>query len=456
MIGLARPEIKYTKSKNVHIAYQVFGNGPINIVFTPGSVSHQDLVWEYRGLVKFLEGLGQIGRIVHFDKRGTGLSDRDIGIPTFEERMDDIRAVMDAAGFETAVLLGFSEGVPMSAIFAAVYPSRTKGLILYGGEARGLRTKDYPWAPTQEDWEAIFRRTEETWGTKEADERRVLGLAPSCQGDDNFTRWLSSLFRMGGSLGSHLALARSEMMLDIRNILPTIHVPTLVLHFTEDRACSVEEGRYIASRIPGAKFVEMPGKDHLFYVNENLTELVLRELRNFISGIGPATEVSRVLTTVLFTDIVDSTAKNVELGDRKWQDLMAKYNSLMNEKILKFRGMLVKTTGDGILATFDGPTRALRCAWEMVHSVEALGIKMRAGVHTGECVLDRGDISGIAVNVASRILDEAGAGQVMISSTVRDLVYGSGIVFQDHDEYKLKGIEEKRRLFSLASLGELT
>ncbi len=449
MVGLKKPEIRYAKSGDVHIAYQVFGNGPVDIVFTPGIVSHQDLVWEYPGMAKFLEGLAQFARVAHFDKRGTGLSDRDVGIPTYEERMDDIRAVMDAAHFEKAVLLGFSEGVPMSVLFGASYPSRTRGLVLYGGEARGLWAPDYPWASTAEDWEAGFQRTEQKWGTRELDDRRASFLAPSGLRDENFMRWLSRVFRMGGSPGASLALSKSEMMMDVRNILTTVHVPTLVIHLTGDRACNVEEGRYLARKIPGAELVELPGIDHLFFVNHQLTDAILAELRKFLSEMGKAPETSRVLMTVLFTDIVDSTRRAAELGDERWQELLGKHISMVENEIHRFRGEKVKDTGDGFLATFDGPSLAIKCACAVTEGAKQMGLEVRAGLHTGECTIGANDVGGIAVHIAARVMDLAGPSEVVVSSTVRDLVIGSKILFNDRGVHQLKGVDQRWHLFSV-------
>jgi len=449
---MAKPEVRYAKSGNVHIAYQTYGDGPVNLVHTPGSISHLDYYWEEPGLRRYREALGKFAKVASFDKRGTGLSDRDLGVPTFEERMDDIRAVMDAAQFKDAVLIGMSEGVPMSILFAASYPSRTRGLVLCGAEAKGTWAPDYPWAATKEQWEASFEREERTWGTKEWTERAVSFLAPSRVGDETFTRWLGEMRRMGASPGVSIALDKSEMNMDVRSVLPTIHVPTMVMHVTGDRACNIAEGRYVAERIPGARFVELPGVDHMFFVNPELTDRISSEIRKFALELEPVTNADRMLATVLFTDIVDSTRKAVELGDIKWQTVLEQHNSMVSNEILRFRGTIVKNTGDGFLATFDGPTRAIKCAWKVTQAAKNLGIEVRAGVHTGECILGPTDVSGIAVHTASRVVDEASTGEVLVSGTVRDLVYGSGISFKERGEYTLKGIEEKRRLYSVESV----
>ena len=444
-----KPDVKYAKSGEVHIAYQVWGEGPVNIVSTPGVFSHLDSFWEEQGMRRYLEGLAQFARVATFDKRGTGLSDRSIGIPTFEERMDDIRAVMDAAHFGDAVLIGISEGVPMSVLFAASYPSRTKGLVLYGGEARGLWAPDYPWAPTPADWEASFQRTEATWGSKEWVDRFVSILAPSRLGDDKFTGWLSRMGRIGASPGAYLALMKSEMVMDITRVLPTVHVPTLVLHLSGDKGSSIEEGRYLARHIPGAKLVELPGVDHMFWASDQLTDRILGEVRSFIAEIQPVPETTRVLTTVLFTDIVSSTEKAADMGDARWQRLLGEHHSMAKNEVNRFKGNFVKNTGDGFLAIFDGPTRAIRCACAVRDDAKGLGLEVRAGLHTGECILGSDDISGIAVHIAARVLGQAGPGEVFVSSTVKDLVVGSKISFRDCGVHELKGVDEEWRIFSV-------
>jgi class 3 adenylate cyclase len=449
---LSKPEVRYAKSGEVHIAYQVFGKGSVNMVASPGSISHLDYYWEEPGMRRYLDALGRFARVAIFDKRGTGLSDREAGIPTFEERMDDIRAVMDAAKFEDAVILGVSEGVPMSILFAASYPSRTRRLILIGGEAKGTWSPDYPWENTEEEWEESLRRTERDWGTTEWKERAVSSLAPSRIGDTAFTKWLSDMRRMGGSPGASIALSKSEMMMDVRSVLPAVHVPTLVIHVTGDRACDIGEGRYLAKHIPGARMIELPGVDHMFFVDRELTDRVTKEIERFTTDEEPTEHSDRILSTVLFTDIVDSTKKAAELGDARWESLLEQHNSLVRGEIRRFKGEEIKSTGDGFLAIFDGPTRAVRCAWAIAKSVKGLGISVRAGVHTGECMIGSSDISGIAVHVGSRILAVAGAGEVIVSGTVKDLVYGSGISFRDIGEHQLKGIEEKRQLFAVSNV----
>jgi class 3 adenylate cyclase len=448
------PDVKYAKSGDVHIAYQVFGKGPTNIVLTPGSISHLDYMWKEPEYRRFLEGLAQIGRVALFDKRGTGLSDRQLGIPTYADRMDDIRAVVDAAQFDDAVLFGVSEGVPMSILFAATYPSRTRALILYGGLAKGSWAPDYPWEQTKEEQEAAIETAEGSWGRWENAERTVSRMAPSRVGDKKFTRWLWDMRRAGSTPGAAIALWKSDINMDVRHVLPTIRVPTLVIHVKGDRDVNIEEGRYIAKHIRGSKIVELDGIDHMFFVDRKLTDRILNEVREFIANLGSPIPVDRVLATVLFTDMIDSTKKAAEIGDQKWKELLEEHDKIAREEVEKNNGKMIKSLGDGFLATFDSPTRALRCAFSVRQSLNKLGIQIRAGIHTGECIFSGNDISGIAVHIASRITEMASPNEILVSNTVRDLVYGSGILFEDKGEYKLKGIEEKRALFSLKQFNQ--
>jgi class 3 adenylate cyclase len=447
--SMKKPTVRYAKSGDVHIAYQVFGKGPTNIVLTPGSISHIDYMWKEPGYRRFLEGLAQIGRVALFDKRGTGLSDRELGMPTYADRMDDIRAVMDAAQFDNAVLFGVSEGVPMSILFAASYPSRTRALILYGGFAKGSSAPDYPWGETREQQEAAIKTLESHWGQWEYEEEIVSVMAPSKVGDKKFTRWLLDMRRAGSTPGAQIALMKSNINMDVRHVLPTVRVPTLVIHLKGDKDVNIEEGRYIAKHIPGSKMVELEGFDHMFFVDRKLTDRLLNEVRDFISNIGSPVQVDRVLATVLFTDIVGSTKKVAEIGDKKWNELLEEHDKIVREEVEKNNGRMIKSTGDGFLATFDSPSRALICAFSVRQSLSRLGIQIRAGIHTGECIFGKDDVSGIAVHIASRITDIASPNEILVSNTVRDLVYGSGILFEDKGEYKLKGIEEKRVLYSL-------
>ena len=445
-------EVRFAKSGNTFVAYKVFGNGPVNLVMTPGAITHLEYIGKLPQSRRWLEQVAQFARVAIFDKRGTGMSDRSVGIPTYEERMDDIRAVMDAAGFEDAVLMGISEGAPMSILFAASYPARTRGLVVYGGEAKGMWTPDYPWEATKEQWEAAIERVPQLWGSDEWLERAVSYMAPSMLGNEEFAKWLGDMRRMGSSPGSMIAQMKSEMNMDVRSILPAIHVPTIVIHLKADRSCNVGEGRYIASHIPGAKMIELPGVDHLFWVDPVATQRILQEVRHFVESLKPTPQVDRVLTTVMFTDIEGSTKRATELGDERWQRVLEAHNTMAKREIEKFNGSLVKNTGDGVLATFDGPTRAIRCAWAITRSAKDLGIEVRAGVHTGECIIGPNDVSGIAIHMAARVMGEASGGEVLVSGTVKDLVYGSGVFFEDRGAHELKGIDERRQLFAVAKL----
>lgn len=442
-----RPQTKYAKSGDVHIAYQVVGEGPVDVVFSPGFVSNLDWYWEAPPVVRFIERTASFSRLIMFDKRGTGLSDRVpiAELPTLEERMDDVRAVMDAVGSKQATMFGVSEGGPMAALFAATYPDRTNALILYGAMAKWMRSPDYPWAPDHAGYEGKgrFGPVVGNWGTAES----IRWFAPSVAEDENLRQWWAMYLRLGASPAAGIALSAMNMEIDIRPILSTIHVPTLVLHRTGDLIAAVEEGRYLAEHIPGAKFVELPGIDHIPVVGD--TDSVLNEIEEFVTGERHDAEPDRVLATVLFTDIVASTEQATKMGDLRWRDLLDSHHTSVRKEIARFRGREVKTTGDGFLATFDGPARAIRCAVAIRNAVKQLGIEIRVGLHTGECEVMGDDVGGIAVHIAARVMAQAGAGEVVVSSTVKDLVVGSGIQFADFGIRSLKGIPGEWRLFSV-------
>lgn len=425
------------------MAYQVFGNGPIDLVFVPGWVSNVELSWEEPSFEHMLQGLSSFSRVARFDKRGTGLSDRVSRLPTLEERMDDLRAVMDAAGFERAVVFGISEGGSMSALFAATYPARTSALVLYGAFAKRLQSDDYPWAPSREERQKWIDFIESSWGS----EVDLDTLAPSVADDPSFRRRYATYLRNSASPGAALALARMNTDVDIRSVLPSIHVPTLVIHRRGDRDVDVGNGRFLAQQIPGAKFVELAGDDHLPWVGA--TDTILAEMEEFLTGVRPSPPSDRVLATVMFTDIVGSTMKASELRDREWRRLLQQHNEMVQREIIRFRGTVVKGTGDGFLATFDGPSRAIFCAREIRDGVQSLGIQVRTGLHTGECELMGDDVGGVAVHTASRVLAEAGPDEILVSNTVKDLVAGSGMVFADRGVHKLKGLEGDWRLFAV-------
>jgi class 3 adenylate cyclase/dienelactone hydrolase len=426
------PETRYAKSGDVSIAYQIVGDGPIDLVLVPGFVSHLDADWDDPSHAHFLKRLASFSRLIRFDKRGTGLSDRPGGLPDLETRMGDVRAVMDAAGSERAALFGYSEGGPMCVLFAATYPDMTSALVLYGTYAKRQDPDDeYPWAPTREARQAYAKQVEEDWGW-EADMRRM------CPGaDEAMARWWAARARAAASPGAARDLILMNSLIDIREILPTIQVPTLVLHRTGDLDSGVDEGRYIADRITGARFVELQGDDHVPWID---ADQVVDEIEEFLTGVRPAPEPDRVLATVLFTDLVESTKRAAELGDRRWRELLEAHHAAVRSQLGRFRGREIDTAGDGFLATFDGPARAIRAACAIRDTVRVLGLELRAGLHTGECELMNGKVGGIAVHTGARVAALAGPGEVLVSSTVRDLVAGSGIDFEERGEHELKGV----------------
>jgi class 3 adenylate cyclase len=433
-----QPETRYTKSGDVHIAYQVVGDGPIDLVLVPGFVSHVEGWWEEPLCAGFFERLATFSRLLLFDKRGTGLSDRVAHVPTLEQRMADVRAVMEAAGSERAAVLGISEGGAMSALFAATYPERTSALVLYGTFAE-FRS----WVPTPQHLEHFLRAIDETWGTGQS----LPHFAPSVAEDPRFRRWWARHERLGASPGAAMELMRMNSEIDVRHVLPAIHVPTLVLHRTGDVTVSVEAGRYQAAQIPGARYVELPGVDHLPFVGDR--EAILNEIEEFLTGVRPAPEPDRVLATVLFTDIVGSTERAARLGDRGWRDLLRAHHAVVRRELARFRGREIGTAGDGFLATFDGPARGIRCADAIRDAIRQLGIEVRAGLHTGEIEILDDDVGGIAIHISARVVASAGPGEVLVSSTVRDLVAGSGIQFEDRGIHTLKGVPGEWRLLAV-------
>jgi pimeloyl-ACP methyl ester carboxylesterase len=432
-----QPETRYARSGDVYIAYQVVGDGPIDLVVVPGFISHVEEWREEPLCARFFERLASFSRLILFDKRGTGLSDRVAEMPTLEQRMDDVRAVLAAAGSERAAVLGMSEGGAMSALFAATYPDRTAALVLYGTFAE-FRS----WVPTAEHLEHFLHAIAETWGTGQS----LPYFVPSLADDQRFRSWWARYERRGASPGAAMDLMRMNSEIDVRHVLPTIRVPTLVLHRTGDVTVDVEAGRYQAAHIPGAKYVELAGIDHLPFAGDS--EAVLQEIQEFLTGARPVPELDRVLATVLFTDIVGSTELAARLGDRRWRDLLDAHHAAVRGELRRYRGREVKTAGDGFLATFDGPARAIRCADAIRAAVHTLGIEIRAGLHTGEIELMGDDVGGIAVHLGARVAAEAGSGEVLVSSTVRDLVAGSGIEFDDRGTHVLKGVPGEWRLFA--------
>jgi pimeloyl-ACP methyl ester carboxylesterase len=441
------PETRYARSGDVHIAYQVTGRGPRDLVYVPGWVSNIDLMWEEPAMARFLDRLASFSRLILFDKRGTGLSDRvsTDQLPTLEQRMDDVRAVLEAVGSERAALFGHSEGGNMCVLFAATYPERTTALVTLGSFAkRRDPDDDYPWAPGAHDREATVADVELNWGRlRPAD---VEYYAPSRAGDEPFVRNLEQYLRRAASPGAAAALLRMNSFIDVRDVLPTIQVPTLVLHRTGDRDVNVQEGRYLAARIPGARFVELDGEDH--WISAGDTDAIADEIEEFLTGTRPVPELDRVLATVLFTDIVGSTRRAAELGDRRWRELVSTHDAAVRRQLQRFRGREIDTAGDGFLATFDGPARAVRCAQSIGEAVRELGIDVRAGIHTGECELDGAKIRGIAVHTGARVASLAGPGEVLISKTVKDLVAGSGLEFEDRGVHELKGVPGEWQVYA--------
>jgi pimeloyl-ACP methyl ester carboxylesterase len=432
------PETRYAKSDGVNIAYQVTGQGP-PVVLVSGFVSHLDLDWDEPRSAYFLERLSSFSTLVRFDKRGTGLSDRPGGLPDLETRMDDVRAVMDAEGIERATLFGYSEGGPMCELFAATYPERTTALVVYGSYAnRQDPDDDYPWAATREERAAYAAEVEQTWGG----DSDLATLAPHA--DAALARWFGARGRAAASPGAARDLILMNSSIDVRDVLPAVRVPTLVLHRTGDQDSQVAEGRYIAERIPGARFVELAGGDHLPWVD---SDQILDEVEEFLTGArrGPAHD--RVLATVLFTDVAHSTDRAVEVGDRAWRELLARHDALVTDAVARYGGTVVDTAGDGVLARFDGPARSVRAAGAIISAVRGLGLEVRAGVHTGEVELTGDGIAGIAVHVGARISALAQPGQVLVSSTVKDLVAGSGLEFRDAGETELRGVPGTWRLY---------
>jgi pimeloyl-ACP methyl ester carboxylesterase len=438
------PEVRYARSGDVNIAYAFVGDGPFDLVLVPGFISHLELDWEEPRYAHFLERLASFSRLILFDKRGTGLSDRPAGLPDLETRMDDVRAVMDAVGSASAALLGYSEGGPMSCLFAATYPDRTAALVLYGTYAKRCNPDpDYPWASTWEERQRYAEEVQQEWG-RESD----LGtMAPGA--DEALTRWWRMRARAAASPGAARDLILMNSRIDVRHVIRSIHVPTLVLHRSGDRDSRVDEGRYIAERIPGARFVELAGEDHVPFID---ADQVADEVESFLTSRDPVREPNRVLATVLFTDIVGSTEKVVELGDRVWGELLERHNVLIRRQLSRFQGTELDTAGDGFFASFDGPARAIRCAVAITGAVGELGLAVRAGLHTGECELVDGKVGGIAVHIGARVAQQAGPGEVVVSSTVKDIVAGSGIDFRERGLAHLKGVPGEWRLFSVESV----
>jgi pimeloyl-ACP methyl ester carboxylesterase len=439
------PEVRYARSGDVSIAYSVVGEGPFDLVFVSGWVlSALEYAWEGPP-ADFFRRLAAFSRLILFDKRGTGLSDRATGIPDLERRMDDIRAVMEAAGSKRAAIVGFSEGGPMTLLFAATYPERTAAAILLGTGASNVRAEDYPWGLTPEESLEDIRLLASRAGTQVWLDERLQSWAPSISGDEGVRRWWRRWVLTSASPGAIVALGRMNSEIDARDTLSAIRVPTLVLNRIDDTMNPVAEARFMAERIAGAEMVELAGEDHAFFVDP---EQVTGEIERFSRAIWDrgewdTVEYDRVLATILFTDIVGSTAKLAELGDRRWRDLVQQHHAVVRRQLVRFSGREIDTAGDGFFASFDGPARAIRCACAITEAVRGIGLDVRAGLHTGECEVVDAKIGGIAVHIGARVAALARPGEVLVSSTVKDLVAGSGLVFEDRGEHELRNIPGK-------------
>jgi class 3 adenylate cyclase len=434
---------RYAKSGDLHIAYVVEGEGPIDLVWIPPWISQVEYLWSEPSLERVMARLTQFARVITFDRRGSGLSDPFFGAPTLEEQMDDVSAVMDAAGSERAAICGTLEGGPMAAMFAATYPERAEALVLYATFARATWAPGYEWAWPAEMRDQNMEKSVEVWGQGYI----AAGVAPSQVSDPAFMEWAGRLERLAASPSVIRRIFKLIGEFDVRDVLPSIRVPTLVMHRTDDSFIQVEHSRYIASKIPGARYVELEGEENMFSLGD--VEAVMGEIEEFLTGTRHEHEPDRMLATVLFTDICDSTRRAAEMGDRGWRFLLERHDALFRQALDRHRGREVKRTGDGFLATFDGPARAIRCAASVAEAMGTLGLQIRAGLHTGELEVMDGDLGGLAVHIASRVMSHAGPNEVLVSGTVKDLVVGSGIEFEARGERELRGVPGEWRLYAV-------
>ncbi len=442
------PSTQYVDNDGVSIAYQVVGDGPIDIALVIGSWWHVEFQWSAPANERFLRRLASFGRVILFDKRGTGLSDRVPAgqLPTLEQRMDDLRAVLDAVGSERCALLGDSEGGPMSLLFAATYPHRTSRLVLFGSYARLLSAPDYPDGLDPELFDGFIETAVAGWGTAGP---MVMDLfAPSLRDDPAAIEWFGAMNRYAVSPGAMRTLMHMMGEIDVRGVLSAVTVPTLVVHRTGDRVCSIGNGRYLADHIPGAQLVELPGDDHAFFAGD--VDAVVSTIGEFVTGAPVSAEIERILTTVVFTDIVGSTEHAARLGDLEWRGMLDRHDAAVRQEVLRHRGREVKHTGDGFLLAFDGPARAVKCATAIAAAARRIGIEVRAGVHTGECEVRGDDLGGIAVHIGARIGALASAGEILTTGTVRDLTAGSGLVFEHRGDPELRGIPGRWPLYAVA------
>ena len=438
---VVQPVTRYAKSGGVHIAYQVVGEGPVDLVYVPPTLQQVEHLWAEPRVAAFFERLARFSRLILFDRRGTGLSDPIAG-STLEDQMEDLTAVMDAVGSEQAALFAQSEGATMAALYAATHPERTRALVLYAGMARMTAAPGYEWPGDEAERDARIAEIVDAWGTG----ARIDVIAPSAAGDERLRRWFAQLERLASSPGTLRGLFQVAGGTDVRDVLPAIVAPTLVLHRRDDTTIDVRHSHYLAEHIPNARYVELEGRDNLLVVGD--VERVIAELEEFLTGTRTPPEPDRVLATVMFTDIVGSTEAAARLGDRAWRELLARHDELSRAQLARYRGRAVKSLGDGMLATFDGPARAIRCAIALRDEVRALGIELRAGLHTGECEAIGDDLGGLAVHIGARVGALAAPREVLVSGTVKDLVVGSGIDFADRGEHALKGVPGTWRLWA--------
>jgi class 3 adenylate cyclase len=436
-------EVRFARSGEVNVAYRVLGDGPIDLVYAQGAYTHLDVYWELPAFRHYCERLAEFARLILFDKRGYGMSDRVPGATTLEERMDDIRAIMDAVGSERAAIIGESEGGPLALLFAAAHPERTTALILQGAEVRERTDEEWPWGEaTAEEHEATMATLAEWWGQGTG----IWVIAPSVDGIEWARAWRGRVQLNAATPTAAEAFMRMAFDIDVRDVVPTVNVPTLVVHAARDRVCHVENGRFLARNIPRARYVELDTDDHVPWFDPEPT---LAEIREFLTGRRETASADRVLVTVLFTDLVKSTELAATLGDRRWRDLLEQHHATVRRELARFDGREVDTAGDGFFATFDGPARAIRCAQAIVDTARSLGMQLRAGLHTGEAEVLGDKVAGIAVNIGARVASHADAGEILVTSTVRDLVAGSGITFTSRGKAPLKGIAAEWELYAV-------
>ncbi|MDP8958430.1 MAG: adenylate/guanylate cyclase domain-containing protein [Actinomycetota bacterium] len=436
-------ETRYAKSGETHIAYRMLGQGPPDLIYVPGTFSHVEFAWEEPSYARFLRRLASFGRLVMLDLRGVGLSDRGAVLPTLEDQMDDVTAVLDAICSDEAVILGVSQGGPTAALYAATYPQRTAGLILYGAYATAVGQEDHPWGRTPQWVDRYVARADTDWGRG----MHLAEVAPSRVDDEAFARWWARLERYACAPGNAMAFIRAHSEDDVRHVLSAISAPTLVLQRADDQYRDPRNAKFLAHHIAGARWVELPGRDHLPYVGDQ--DSVLDEIEELLTGVPGVRPADRVLATVLFTDIVASTERAAELGDRRWGEVLDLHHATVRRELDRYRGREVDTAGDGFVATFDGPARAIRCALDIRHRMRALDLEIRAGLHTGEVEVAGSRVVGIAVHIGARVAALAAPGEVLVSRTVKDLVGGSGIDFDDRGAHSLKGVPEEWQLYAV-------